>query len=58
MKEEDQKKLFTEFGKITNQENSSLNPNGCGLGLFVANNLVKLLGPRNNNKLTVKSIYG
>ena len=36
MKEEDLNLLFKEFGKISREENLKLNPNGCGLGLFVS----------------------
>mmetsp|Transcript_16079 Transcript_16079/g.29470 ORF Transcript_16079/g.29470 Transcript_16079/m.29470 type:complete len:469 (+) Transcript_16079:64-1470(+) len=39
---EQQSKLFSLFGKL--QENESLNPQGCGLGLHISNLLARQLG--------------
>lgn len=44
MKEEDQKKLFTEFTRIQS-DTPHLNPKGIGLGLVIANRLAKMIGP-------------
>lgn len=43
--EEEQKKLFKEYTHIENHNRSTMNPNGAGLGLMIANSLALLLGP-------------
>ena len=43
IKEEDQAKLFTEFGRLDDEH--GLNQNGIGLGLSICKRIVGLLGP-------------
>jgi signal transduction histidine kinase/CheY-like chemotaxis protein len=58
IKEEDKKRLFKAFSKIDLGEDMHLNNMGVGLGLSIANNLVKLLGPTNQAGIRVDSEYG
>ena len=51
--EEKQTQLFTLFGRV--DDYSELNPQGCGLGLYISNKLVQLLG---GNGIGVKSVPG
>lgn len=41
IKDEDKKKLFKRDGKL--EDSNGINPTGCGLGLSISTNLVKLL---------------
>lgn len=58
IREEDQTKLFSEFGKIISNENNSLNAQGVGLGLQISQELAVLLGPKNNEGIQIYSKYG
>ena len=55
---QDQEKLFKEFTRI-NHERKDINSRGIGLGLVIANNLAKRLGPATRKTgIDVFSIYG
>jgi len=49
IQEEEMKKLFMGYEKIELGENQKLNPNGCGLGLSIANKLAKNLAKRGSS---------
>jgi len=51
--EENQRRIFTLFGKLT--ANEKLNPQGCGLGLAISNTLVINMG---GTGISVKSVPG
>jgi len=55
MTQEDTKKLFSDYTHIEFAERSSMNPTGVGLGLNIAYNLAKLLGPQG---IVVESVLG
>jgi len=59
MKEEDQAKLFKEFTRIS-YEQANMNTRGVGLGLVIANQLAKMLGPSRESEqgIKVSSAYG
>ena len=58
IKEEDKPKLFKMFGKL-DQEDKNINSHGAGLGLTIANELVKALNDNNEDeKLMFESEYG
>jgi len=56
--EDDIKKLFNVFTHIEVHNRVNMNPSGAGLGLSIAHNLAKLLGPENNNGIKVTSAPG
>lgn len=58
IKEEDQKKLFSAFGKIDSNESKKMNANGVGLGLMISNNLAINLNPKKSEGLKVESEFG
>ena len=55
---ENMKKLFKEFGKISGDENSMLNPSGVGLGLIISQKFAEEMGPLNKQGFEVKSEIG
>ena len=56
IKEADLKKLFKEFGRISNEMDEMLNSGGIGLGLLLSNKMSKQLSPKNRqNGIEVKS---
>jgi len=55
MKKEDIKKLFSSYTHIEFSGREEINPTGIGLGLSIAYNLAKLLGPKGQNGITVES---
>jgi len=57
IKEEDQKKLFQDFTRIS-YEQKGMNTQGVGLGLSIANNLAQKLGPGKRGGINVASEYG
>jgi len=58
IKEEDQEKLFSVFGKVDN-EDAGVNRQGVGLGLNISNNLVRALSDKEDSKgIKVESEYG
>lgn len=58
IRNEDQIKLFTLFGKI-DQEDAEINKNGIGLGLVISNNLAKLLDEKSLDQgIHCESLYG
>jgi len=54
MAQDNMKKLFSEFTHIEFAERKEINPTGVGLGLNIAYNLAKLLGP--GQGITVESV--
>jgi CheY-like chemotaxis protein len=58
IKEEDKAKLFKAFSKIELGQKIHLNQTGVGLGLSIANALVKILGPNSHQGIKVESEYG
>jgi signal transduction histidine kinase len=58
IKEEDKAKLFKAFSKIELGQKIHLNQTGVGLGLSIANALVKILGPSSHQGIKVESEYG
>lgn len=57
IKDEDKKKLFQEFTRIE-YEQKNINTRGVGLGLVIANNLAKRLGPDHQQTgISISSIY-
>jgi len=55
MDQQDIKKLFEDYTHICREDMVQINPNGVGLGLSIAYNLAKLLGPKNNKGIKVVS---
>jgi len=55
MTKEDVKKLFSDYTCIEFADRAAINPTGIGLGLSIANNLVKLLGPKRQKGIAVES---
>jgi len=55
MSQENVQKLFAYFTHIEFEGRKSMNPNGVGLGLNIAHNLVGLLGPKGQNRIKVQS---
>jgi CheY-like chemotaxis protein len=55
MTQENLQKLFSDYTHIEFKERASINPTGVGLGLSIAYNLAKLLGPQG---ITVESVLG
>jgi len=58
IKEENIKKLFQEFAKIEEKEEMNLNSKGVGLGLMIANELVRRLTADEEQGIQVQSEYG
>jgi len=58
IKKEDAQKLFVVFEKIDLGSNQKMNPNGCGLGLSIANKLAKYLSKEGFGGLIVESEIG
>lgn len=59
IQEHDKIKLFTNFGRIRNQKNDLLNPQGVGLGLVISNKLAKMLCQNDSiSGLKVESAFG
>jgi len=58
IKKEDVDKLFVGFEQIELGENQRMNPNGCGLGLSIANKLTKYLSKEEFGGLHVESEVG
>jgi len=56
--EENMKKLFKEFGKISSDQNSILNPSGVGLGLIISQKFAEEMGPNEKKGFQVKSEIG
>lgn len=57
IKPEDLKKLFTAFGRLEN-EDKKINSCGVGLGLYISNEIVKLLNGNPKNIICVESTLG
>ena len=55
MSKNDVGKLFKKFTHIDHQNQATINPTGVGLGLNIAYNLAELLGPPENQGITVSS---
>ena len=58
MTKEDIEKLFSDYTHIEFAERKDINPTGVGLGLSIAYNLAKLLGPANQRGIVVESVQG
>ena len=58
MKKDDIKSLFGTFTHIEVKNRARVNPTGVGLGLSIAFNLAKLLGPKDNLGIEVSSSLG
>jgi len=58
IKKEDVDKLFVGYEKIELGQNQKLNPNGCGLGLSIANKLAAYLSKEGFGGLQVESEVG
>ena len=58
MAKEDIKKLFSDYTHIEFADRASINPTGVGLGLSIAYNLAKLLGPGGQKGIVVESVLG
>ena len=56
MTQENIKKLFLDYTHIEFAERKEINPTGVGLGLSIAYNLAKLLGPSPQRGITVESV--
>jgi len=55
MAKDDLKKLFSDYTHIEVADRAAINPTGVGLGLNIAYNLAKLLGPKGYNGISVES---
>lgn len=53
--EENQRKLFQVFSRISSEADVLLNPQGTGLGLVISNALAKGLGPRDKRGIMMES---
>jgi len=58
MTKEEVKQLFSVFTHIESHDRDNLNPTGAGLGLSIAHNLAKILGPKAAGGIKVSSIPG
>ena len=58
MTKEDTKKLFSDYTHIEFSGRADINPTGVGLGLSIAYNLAKLLGPKGQKGILVESVPG
>ena len=58
MTKDDVDKLFGIYTHIDLQDRASINPSGVGLGLKIAYDLAKMLGPKDNAGIEVESIPG
>ena len=56
--EENMKNLFRKYGKIQNEINDALNPQGIGLGLVISKILAEELSPESNKKFNIRSEIG
>eukprot|EP00357_Protocruzia_adherens_P011046 CAMPEP_0115040622 /NCGR_PEP_ID=MMETSP0216-20121206/44940_1 /TAXON_ID=223996 /ORGANISM="Protocruzia adherens, Strain Boccale" /LENGTH=797 /DNA_ID=CAMNT_0002421901 /DNA_START=45 /DNA_END=2439 /DNA_ORIENTATION=+ len=54
IRKEDQEGLFTEYGRVVDNETQSLNPQGVGLGLWICKQFCEKLG----NGIQLESHYG
>jgi CheY-like chemotaxis protein len=58
MTTEDTKKLFSNYTHIEFSGRAEVNPTGVGLGLSIAYDLAKLLGPKGQKGIVVESVPG